>query len=227
MKFPKFGSGPAEEPTFEEVFGMSKEAFDAKMAGADADRAKVTELETKVAGIDDLRTQLEALKAKPAPQQGERPAPTNFFEDPDKAFGERLAPLAAVALQTQAGLAEMNARNRFGKDFTRWGEEINTLAASHTNLADKGNPQFWENIVNMIRGRHAGEIEESAAKGQFYFTEQPGGAGGGGSSESPESKLSDAELKAAKAFGMTAKEFLDGQAYVASNYSHKGAAIVH
>lgn len=222
-----FGSG-AKDPTFEEVFGMSKEAFDAMKAEGEANKAKVAELSTKVGEIDDLRTQLEALKAKPAPQSGERPEPTNFFADPDKAFGERIAPLAAVALQTQAGLAEMNARNRFGKDFSRWGEEIATLSAQHTNLADKGNPQFWENIVNMVRGRHAGEIEESAAKGQFYFTEQPGGSGGGGSSESPESKLSAAELKAASKFGMTAKEFLDAQNYVTSSYGNtKGGTVVH
>lgn len=224
MKFPKFGSGP-DEPTFEDAFGMTREAFDAKMAAADADRAKVTELETKVSGIDDLRTQIAALKAPPARQASDPPAPTNFFEDPDKAFGERMAPLAQVALQTQAGLAEMNARNRFSKDFTRWGDEISTLASSHSNLAQKGDAQFWENIVNMVRGRHAGEIEESAAKGHFYFTEQPGGSGGG-SSDTPESKLSDAELKSAQRFGMSPKEFIEAQQYVSGNYG-KQAQIVH
>lgn len=228
MKFPKFGSGPADEPSFEDVFGMSKEDFDAMKSEGEANKAKVAELSTKVGEIDDLKTQLAALKAPPARQVSDSPAPINFFEDPDGAMAQRMGPLAAVALQTQAGLAEMNARGRFGKDFTRWGEEISTLAASHTNLADKGNPTFWENIVNMVRGRHAGEIEESAAKGQFYFTEQPGGSSGGGSSETPESKLSASELKAASKFGMTAKEFLDAQQYVNSSYgSTKGGSVVH
>jgi hypothetical protein len=218
----------AKEPekTFEEQFGMTREAFDARMKEADEARAKVTELESKVAGIDDLRSQLEALKApKTEPKQNE---PTNWYENPDLAMNERMAPVVQHTLNTNARLEEMSARQRFDRDFKRWGSEIEGLIKQHPHLADKGNPTFYENIVNIVRGRHAQEIEESAAKGQFYFTEQPGGGAAGGSSESPESKLSASELSSAKRLGMTPAEFLKNQEYVFNRYGHtKGGQHVN
>lgn len=215
-----------KEPTFEETFGMSKETFDERMRESAENKTKLSALETTVEGFSSLRAELDALKVPP--QQQQRQEPTNFFENPDQAFGERMAPVAAVALNSQARVEEMIARSKYGKDFQLWGKEIETLLAEHPNMADKGNPKFYENVVNMVRGRHATEIEESARKGQSYFTEQPGGSGTGGANETPESKLSDAERASAKRLGMTPEEFLSNQAHVFSSYGHtKGGTLVH
>lgn len=207
----------------ENDFGMTKEEFESKMQEAqtarEADAAKIADLETKVSGIDELRTQLAALRA-PRQETRTQDEPTNFFEDPEKRMTERLNPIAGVAIDTKASLEEMRARNKFGKDFSRWGTEIDKIMEAESSV-NKANPLFWENCINMVRGRHAAEIEESAQKGQYFFTEQPGGSGSGtGSNDSPESKLSPEELKSAKRLGMTPAEFFENQTYVMTQYGH-------
>lgn len=220
---------------FQEEFGMSREDFDARMkeaseskAGREADAARIAALEARGTELDSLKSELASLKAPRQEQQ--RQEPTNFFEDPDKAMGERMAPLAGVAVRSAARMEEMIARNKFQKDFSRWGKEIDELMAKEQDSL-KANPVFWENAINMIRGRHAAEIEESAQKGQFYFTEQPGGGTVGGNNDAPESKLSAEELRSAQRLGMTPKEFVQNQAEVYELYGHgkhiKGDSIVH
>jgi hypothetical protein len=217
---------------FQEEFGMTREEFDARMKEAadaktalEAERTRIAALETRGSELDTLKAELAALKAPPA--NITRPEPTNFFEDPDKAMNERMAPLANVAMSTKASLEEMRARTKFSRDFGRWGKEIDDLMAKEPDHL-KANPVFWENAINMVRGRHAAEIEESAQKGQYFFTEQPGGGTVGGSNDAPESKLTPEELKAAQRMGMTPKDFLENQTYVLTQYGHsKGGTLVH
>jgi hypothetical protein len=221
-----------KEKTFEEEFGMSRADFDQKMKEAkdakdalETERTRISALEARGSELDTLKAELAALRApSTAPTRTE---PTNFFEDPDKAMNERLAPLAGVAMSTKASLEEMRARDNFRKDFTLWGKEINDLMAKEPDHL-KANPVFWENAINMVRGRHAAEIEEGSRKGQNFFTEQPGGGTVGGSNDSPESKLTPEEVRAAQRLGMTPKEFLENQTYVLTQYGHtKGGTLVH
>src|ERR1700743_2643815 len=174
---------------FQEEFGMSREDFDARMkeaaeakAAREADATRIAALEARSGDMDTLKAELAALKAPR--QEPTRTDPTNWFEDPDKAINERMAPVAGVAVRSAARMEEMIARNKFAKDFSRWGKEIDELMAKEQDSL-KANPVFWENAINMVRGRHAAEIEESAQKGQFYFTEQPGGGAIGGNNDFP------------------------------------------
>lgn len=207
-----------KEKTFEEEFGMSREDFDTKMREAQEAKDKIADLEAKVSGMDDIRTQLEALRAPRV--EPTRSEPKNFFEDPEGAMNERVAPVANAAINSNARVEEMIARSKYAKDFARYGSEIDGLAAKEANTF-RANPVFWENLINMVRGRHASEIEESALKGERFFTEQPGGSGSGtGSNDSPESKLSPEELRSAKRLNMTPAEFLENQTYVMTQYGH-------
>jgi len=217
-----------------ELMGMTKEELAAKLAeGAEA-KAKLADIEAGMnTGFSELRASLEALKAPPAPPvERNNPDPTNFFENPDQAFNERMAPLAGATLRTQGRLEMMEARQRYTKDFHLWGKEITDLIDSEQNLYNKTLPNFYENCVNIVRGRHAKEIEESAAKGISLFTEPAGGGMPGGVSDDPKAasvaRLSQDQLTAAKRFGMTPAEFADNLAYVESSYGHtKGGSIVH
>lgn len=214
-----------KEKTFDELTGMSREDFDARMLEAKEAKTKLETMETQVSEIGTLKAELAALKNPPKPRVESEP--TNFFEDPEQRMTERLNPIANVAIDTKASLEEMRARNKFQKEFSRWGSEVEEIMAKESS-AFKANPAAWENVINIVRGKHAVEIEESARKGQYFFTEQPGGNTVGGTNDAPESKLSADELNSAKRMGMTPKEFLEAQSYVLSQYGHtKGGTIVH
>jgi hypothetical protein len=224
-----FGRKTPEEE-FQETFGMTRAEFDAERAEAKAQKERSDALEAKQAttetSLSELQTQIAALKAPPV--RRETPEPTNFFEDPDKAMSERMAPVLATALQSSASLEEMKARQKYDKDFRKYGGEIEKLIQSHGSLQDKTLPAFYENVVNIVRGRHVSEIEESALKGQAYFTEQPGGGSSGHSSDDTVQGLSNEQLASAKRMGMSPKEFRENLDYSLNNYGHtKGGTHVN
>jgi hypothetical protein len=225
-----FGKKTPEEE-FKETFGMTREEFDAERAEAKAQKDRADKLEAKqtetATTLTDLQTQLAALKAPR--RENNTPEPTNWFEDPDKAINERMAPVAAAALTSGARVEEMIARSKFDKDFKKYGKEIDDLIKSHQSLTDKNNPAFYENVVNIVRGRHVAEIEEAALKGTAYFTEQPGGGGaGGGEADDKDFGLSKEQVAAAKRMNMTLKDFRESLDYTMGNYGHtKGAAHVN
>lgn len=226
-----FGKKTPEEE-FKETFGMTREEFDAERAEAKKQKERSDALEAQQTAtsttLTDLQTQLAALRegAKPKPTTQE---PTEFFADPEAAIRERMAPVAAAALQSGARVEEMIARNKFSKDFTKYGKEIEDLIKSHASLADKNNPAFYENVVNIVRGRHVAEIEEAALKGTAYFTEQPGGGGaGGGGEDDKDFGLSKEQIAAAARMNMTPKQFKENLDYTMNSYGHtKGAAHVN
>lgn len=224
-----FGRKTPEEE-FQETFGMTRAEFDAERAEAKAQKERADALELKQnetsTSLSTLQSELAALKAPP--QNRQTPEPTNFFENPDQAFSERVAPVAAAAMHSNARVEEMIARSKFGKEFTRWGTEIDALIASHGNLSDKCNPAFYANIIDMVKGRHAAEIEESAHKGQFFFTEQPGGGSPGSSADDVNHGLSNEQIASAKRMGMSPKEFRENLDYSLNNYGHtKGGTHVN
>jgi hypothetical protein len=221
-----------DKPDPKDILGMTPEELQAKLAeGAEA-KAKLAEIETSMAtNFNELKASLDALKAPaPKPPTEER-TPTNFWENPDQAFLDRALPIANHTMGLAARVEQMEAKAKYAKDFQLWGDEINKLIESETNLANKGNPVFYENVVNIVRGRHAAEIEESARKGTSLFTEPVSGGVPGGHNDDPKAlaaaKLTDEQLKYAKRFGMTADEFAANLAYVENSYGHtKGSSRV-
>lgn len=202
-----------KERTFEEITGMSEEDF----------RARAEELKTlkdreaaRDAETAEMKTQLEQTKAalqalqnpEPAPNSNDPKKPTGFYEDPDKAFAERIAPTALHTLNLAARVEALTAREKFSKEYTLWGAEIDDMIAKHQNVADKGNPDFYKNVVDIVKGRHLSDILEAERKGQSLFTEGASGAHVGSSSES-NFNLSSDQINAAKRLGMTPKEFSD------------------
>lgn len=200
-----------KERTFEEITGMTEEEFKAtaaelKTAKATA-AAKEAEIATFKTQLEETRTALTALQnPEPPPNSADPKKPTGFYEDPDRAFAERIAPTAQHTLNLAARVEEMTARQKYSREYTLWGAEIDDMVAKHHNIADKGNPALYENIVNIIKGRHATEIEEAARKGQSLFTEA-GSGGHIGSSSETNYNLSKDQIEAAKRMGMKPEEF--------------------
>jgi hypothetical protein len=221
-------------PDPKEYFGFSKEELAEQLKqGAEA-KAKLAEMDATIStGFSELRASLEALKTPPPPEpknQNEVKAPANFFENPDQAFADRMNPLAIHSMTNAARLELLEARARFPREFQLWGEELNKMIESDT-LSNRGNPVFYKNIVDMVRGRHASEIEESARKGTSLFTEPVSGGLPGGSNDDPKAaavaRLTTEQLSYAKRFGMTPEEFANNLAYVESSYGHtKGSSHV-
>ena len=224
------------KPDPKELIGLTREELEAKLAeGAEA-KAKLTEIETQLtSGFDELRNSLAALKQGSNPQPQVNPnasaEPTPFWTDPDKAFSERSAPLANFTLGTAARVELLEARQRFSREFSLWGNEIQKIIDEQPNLALKANPQYYADVVAMVTGRHAKEIEDAAAKGRSIFTEPVSGGLPGGVTDNPKeaavARLSKEELDAAKRFGMTPEQWVENAQYVSSNYGHtKGSSRV-
>lgn len=221
-----FGRKTADEE-FQETFGMSRADFDALKVKAEAAEAKVAEYEAKQTAtettLSSLQTELAALKTPR--QQNQQQEPTNFFENPEQAISERLAPTNNLALHSLARVEESIARNKFEKDFRKYGKEIEEAIKNHGVLADKANPMFYENVVNLVRGRHVHEIEESAHKGEHFYSEQPGGGAPGGDPEDKNFGLSSEQIASAKRQGMSPKEFREALDYTMSNYGHTKGGV--
>src|SRR5207245_3643802 len=105
-----------EGKTPEQIVASLKEAEDlkVKLQAAEANNAKLstqyTEMNTEVDKIKAELASRDAAQNRQTTTQTEELA--NFVEDPDKAFGQRVAPLAQVAVNTAAMTARMLAQQQ-------------------------------------------------------------------------------------------------------------------
>lgn len=201
-----------KEKTFQEVTGYTEDEFKAKVGEVDTLKTKNTELESKLSTMETeftfVKDQLKALQSPPEPPKPGAPSKlTDFYVDPDKAFAERMAPLAQHTLQTNASLEALRAEGRHQREYQLWGKEIREIADKHPDLAQRGTAEFYDNVIAMVKGRHTDEILEAERKGQSLFTEPGSGAHVGGSVKDETFGLSRAQLDSAKRLNMTPEEF--------------------
>ena len=96
------------------------------------------------------------------PQQ---PTADDWLNDPASASARQLEHVRAtqfdpVIQQQQDALAQLargQSVQRFADEFSRWGPEIDTMARQVP--ANQRTPQAYEWIVDMVRGRHATEVQ--------------------------------------------------------------------
>jgi hypothetical protein len=199
-----------KEKTFEEITGMTEDEFKAQSAEVkrlkDTQAAKDAELAETRSGLDQVRAELAALQQPKPVVTGEK-KPASFYEDAEQAFNDRIAPFAEHTLRTSAELAEMKARQKFDREYKKWGKEIDDMVSGHKNLAERGNPALYENIVNIVKGRHLEEVLEAERKGESFFVESGSAAHVGGSQIDSSHGLSKDQIDAAKRMGMTPEDF--------------------
>lgn len=157
--------------------------------------------------LDEIKTSLAGLSVREAPVvKTETQASVDEFDyaDPTAYINKRTNAVANVAVETKASLEEMRARTRRAKEFALWGKEIDELAQKD-GLGYRAQTQYWDNLCDMVRGRHAADIEEKAAKGEMLFTESSTGSSVNYDSGKP--RLTDSEKLSAKKFGMSDEDW--------------------
>src|SRR5207245_6482725 len=174
-----------EGKTPEQIVASLKEAegLRVKLQAAEANNAKLstqyTEMNTEV---DKIKAQLaprDAAQNKPVAQQEEL---ANFVEDPDQAFGQRVAPLAQVAVNTAAMTARMlaqqqlnnqdmaspaEARSMDGRLFQAWSADIDAEAKKYPQI-QLATPQAWLGIFYYLKGTRADDLANPETRKKKY-----------------------------------------------------------
>lgn len=145
----------------------------------------------------------------------------NFLVEPDKAFAERAAPLAAMTMQIGATTAKDTLRRKLetaqrngqgnidGFLFDKFENEIDELA-KQVPAASLCQAATWEHLYYNVKGRHADQIaqQQREKKGEFFV--ETGGAGGNGGRKDDEQvdpPLTDRERHVARSMRLTDEEY--------------------
>lgn len=219
-ELPKSFEGKSPEDIEKEL----TESRDLK-AKLDKSETDLTELKTKFESFSsDFDQKLDARfatvieKLKPAPKETQRQEMADFLTEPDRAFAERSAPVAALAMNT-AGYVARNAakekmqraqranpgKNFDGYFFEKFEDEIAQLART-VPAQQLTNPDTWEHIYFNVKGRHAEEIAAQMNDGSLAQSIESGGAGARAAAfegKDKETPLTDQEKRLAEKLGVT------------------------
>lgn len=220
----------------EEVAKRLKEAEEMKTKLGEAE-TKVNELNTKFetfsndfeAKLTTAVTEAVTKATKPASSNNNKDGnndnnrtAADFLTEPDRAFAERAAPLAGLALNTAGYVAKEAARNKMQREqrlnpgkkfdgyfFEKYENEIDELAKT-VSAQQLANPVTWEHIFYNVKGRHADEIAAQFRDGKLEIGIESGSTGnhGNNNNQGDETKLTPQELKIAEKMGRTPEEYL-------------------
>jgi len=173
-------------------------------------------------GMASLRTEIDGMKAKPAPK--ERAEVASVLDDEDTAFAQRLTPIMQKTLEMEARMArtdvETEYRNLgFGDLWEENRKEIDEFLnnsalvsqdAQGKAVALRGDPNYIRNVVDMVIGRTArkGGIRFDGKDKKFFLEDTTGDGGGNLSRKRLDSEgLTNKQIEAAKRFGIPIAEF--------------------
>lgn len=196
--------------------------------------AKVTELNTKFETFGaDIDTKVSAgveaalKKLTPSKSGGDTNTNTNteladFLTDPNRAFAQRAAPLAALTLSTASVVAKNAAREKMqraqrngaGKNFDgyffdKFENEIDEFAKT-CSAEQLANPLTWEHLYFNVKGRHADEIAAQLREGKLDNIIESGSTGARRQEQqTDDTKLTPLELKIAAKLGRTPEQYIE------------------
>src|SRR5438445_4543164 len=186
-----------EEELPEELRGKTAEEIAASVKEAVELKAKVTKLEDERSQekvvVTGLQSEFNAMKERlaaaelkanpPKPRVEEEVA--NFVEDPDKAFSQRVAPVATIAIQGAAQTARIiaqqqldnmdlgsNGKTMDGRLFRVWSNEIDQQATKYQAI-QLGDPKAWLGIFYYIKGLRADELRDPEERKKKYNFLEP------------------------------------------------------
>jgi hypothetical protein len=219
----------------ESLRGLTPEQIAAKLADAESRAAAGVTVDTKIdaaferfgaALTEQLTTKFGEFEARlPAPKVDPDPTnrqePANFITEPDRAFAERAAPLAAMATNSAAMTARMTFKdilrsrqrtkpgNRDAFLYDKYEGEIFELAKT-VPAVQLGNIATWEHLFFNVKGRHADEIADALIKDDktYFGAEVGGGTPPERLIDVDKTKLTDVEKAVAKKFGISEDEYL-------------------
>jgi len=211
----------------------------AMMDAADKASTRVTELEAErvkdTERVTAIQTEFEAVKTRLAAAEANRNANpngsdnnnnelANFVEEPDKAFGQRVAPVANIAIQTAAMTARMlaqqqlnnadlasNSKTMDGRLFQHWGAEMDAEAKKYQTI-QLTTPQAWLGIYMYLKGVHADELRDPEIRKKKYNFMEPVQSSvsttDDGKQKPATDQLTDAEKHVADKMGVTHENYL-------------------
>jgi len=209
----------------EDVVKSLKEAEELKTRLTALEGERVTEREqvtTLTNQFNEVKTRLQAAEANNNRQPPKPPEElVNFVEDGDKAFQQRVGPIADLAVRNAISTARMLAQQQLnnqdmnnggrtmdGRLFQAWGQEIDQDAKKYASTAMM-TPQAWIGIYMMIKGIHSDELADpEVRKKKYNFLE----SGRSGAPPPPEVKnedvLTDQEKHVADKMGVKYEDYL-------------------
>jgi hypothetical protein len=220
-----------------ELEGKSDEDVLTMLAEAQKDKEKATQLEAKAkeqdTAVANIQTEFEKVKQRlaeaeanrnrPAPKTNDQ-EPADFVTEPDRAFAERVTPLANITLQTAAVTARMLAQQQLnnmdsekktmdGRLFGMWSGEIEQEAKKYQTV-QLGNVNAWLGIFYYLKGLHADELRDpEARKKKYNFLESAASTSASQGNDDKKDKpasdqLTDAEKHVADKMGVKYEDYL-------------------
>ena len=213
-----------EQILAEEFPGKTKEQIKEMIASFDELKTKAAEVD-KVKGdlsnitgeLAQTKTRLQELEAggkrEPIKETvDERP---DWGVDADAAFKDRATPIVGMTLKLQAEVIYDRVVAKLERDdpyFPKLRKEFDELLSKETNIANKANQMYVENVYNVVFARHRNEImrDVRAGTGEF-FVETGRGQGGNNPPPPPDNSktLSEEEKREAAKFGLTPEKWLE------------------
>lgn len=223
-----------EEELPPELKGKTQEEIVAAVKKAEALEAEVTSLKSQatdrdkaVTGIqtqfEEIKARLAAAEANPRPQNQQvntDEPPANFIEEPDKAFGQRIAPLANLTVQNARMTAKILAQQSLdnqdagqktmnGRLFRHFDAELETESKKYP-AQNMITPDAWLGLFWMIKGRHSDEISNTETRKKNYSFLEPTVQNVAQPDNKPKTgvdSLTDQEKDIARKMGKTPEEY--------------------
>lgn len=151
---------PQKGLTAKEILGMEPTELQAKLdsSASKADLEKLnTAVETQNQSLAAIQASLAKLTAAPPTdpdpniQLDQNDPTTQVLTDPAGFIRRQTDPIAQTAIQTQADLNEMRARQKYPQHFNQFGEEL-VSKAGNFSASQRAQPGFWDFHIRTILG---------------------------------------------------------------------------
>jgi hypothetical protein len=217
----------------EKIRNLSPEDMEKMVSFYENNRDKISNLEAELAGakktLEDGQTQFNqqaekiksleaAIAAQPKPVETpkETKGPTDWFENPQMAFEERLKPIFDYAMGSRAELAQMRLEQhlrdnpgKYGDNFkiyNKYRKEVVDLMLKEP-LQSQQNPATWMNAFSLVKGFKDEEISEARKNNDSEFFGEA--TAKGVPPEEPKTDVIDDKVKEnAKRWGVTPEQVI-------------------
>jgi hypothetical protein len=220
MALPWFKKQGEELPT--ELQGLEPaDLVNAVNKARDVDqlRTELTAANERLSEVDTVKAQLAQLEQRLRPPENSGGnnnggnKPTSFLVDEERAFAERIAPLAVATFENQAQSAKFMARSSLknpidAKIWDKYEAEIDQVMQGIA-LQFRAQPQVWINALDTVAGRHRHEISKMQSEKTDFFAETAsgGGNGGPGGGQEQDEDLSPQETNIALKMGLKPEDY--------------------